>query len=87
MDQREDLYAAGKWPSKAISPELRRKLQEAMDAPMTDLEAVQTVYSMFEVMRERMKVATESEQLTLLALVVRSVEVMHHLQKRLNIAA
>ena len=70
-----------------IPEELRQQMLAAMDAPMTDLEAVQTVVAMFEAMAERLKSAPPAEQLMLLPLAIRAGEVIDHLQKRLDIAA
>lgn len=70
-----------------IPEDLRRQLLAAMDAPMTDLEAVQTVVAMFEAMAARMKVAPQAEQLTLIPLAIRAGEVIDHLRQRLNLAA
>ena len=43
-----------------IPEDLRRQLLAAMDAPMTDLEAVQTVVAMFEAMAASHEVAPQS---------------------------
>jgi len=70
-----------------IPEDLRQQMLAAMDAPMTDLEAVQTVVAMFELMAARMKSDPPAEQLMLIPLMIRAGEVIDHLQKRLDIAA
>lgn len=68
-----------------IPENLREQMLAAIDAPMTDLEAIQTVVAMFEMTADRIKSASQLEQLNLLPLLMRAGNVIEHLQQRLDV--
>lgn len=70
-----------------MSEELRRQIRGAMDAPMTDREAMQVIVSMIEVVTASLQMAPPAEQTTLIPIVIRAGAVIDHLRVRLDMGS
>jgi hypothetical protein len=77
-DLREQLHA--------LSDADRAKLKQAMDAPMTDLEAVVVTADMVTLVGQVMKVATIAQQKALLPKLIRAGNAVSHIAERLGVS-